>query len=123
MTRKPSNVFNSHDRGQILGKLYSIESLQLLRRLADWAYGSPSHLWISEDGVITDTLLSTQGVKQGDPLASFLFSLSMVDIYADAIKNSDVVLVAVQDGVCLLGDPSRVITAYRTLAGVSLTPV
>ena len=123
-----SNAFNSRDRGQILGKLYSIESLQLLWRLADWAYGSPSHLWISEDGVITDTLLSTQGVKQGDPLASFLFSLSLVDIYADAIKNSDVVLVAVQDDVCLLGDPSRVITAYRTLAwrlthsGLTLVP-
>ena len=61
-------------------------------------------------------------------MASFLFSLSMVDIYADAIRNTEVVLVAVQDDVCLLGDPNKLLTAYRKLAwrlthsGLKLVP-
>ena len=52
----------------------------------------------------------------------------MVDIYADAIRNTEVVLVAVQDDVCLLGDLNKLLTAYRKLAwrlthsGLKLVP-
>jgi len=109
------NAFNTRHRGQILDAVYANDKLQVLWRLVDWAYGRPSHLWVVDNGDIVDTILSTQGVKQGDSLASFLFSLSMAGIYSEIENASAARVVAVQDDVCLLGAAKDVIAGYRTL--------
>lgn len=95
--------------------MFKEEKLSPIWRLVDWAYGRPSPLWVSGDSGYAGTILSTQGVKQGDPLASFLFALSMVDIYARSAATGGVVAVAVQDDLCFLGDPEKVISAWRAL--------
>ena len=122
------NAFNSRDRGQILGAVYTNDKLQLLWRLVDWAYGRPSKLWVFEEGRITNSMESTQGVKQGDPLASFLFALSMSRLYSEAERASGATLVAVQDDVFLLGEVDKVVAGFKALkwglrgTGLSIEP-
>ena len=108
------NAFNSRNRSQILQEVYSNVKLQRIWNFVDWAYGQPSPLWIKDNGVIIETFPSSQGVRQGDPLASFLFALSMSKIYSDS-QLDGAKLIAVQDDVFYMGPPESVIKSFHAL--------
>ena len=57
-------------------------------------------------------LLSSEGVKQGDVLASLLFALSMKCLYSDCIKDLDSHAAAVMDDFYLFGPPGPTFTAF-----------
>jgi hypothetical protein len=68
-----ANAFNSIDRGHLASAL-RIHNPRLYRA-ARWAYGADSHLLMkSASGAVEPMLLSSQGVRQGDPLGPLLFS-------------------------------------------------
>jgi hypothetical protein len=68
-----ANAFNTMDRGHLATAL-SIHNPRLYRA-ARWAYGSDSPLLMrSESGRVEASLLSRQGVRQGDPLGPLFFS-------------------------------------------------
>src|ERR1700761_7256623 len=82
-----SNAFNTRSRSQILEKLFDTDSLAPLWRLAHWSYSSDSSLLLMDHGRIAAELSSSEGVKQGDVLASLLFALSMKEYYAESIQG------------------------------------
>jgi reverse transcriptase-like protein len=68
-----SNAFNTMDRRHLASALATYNPHLL--RAARWAYGSPSPLLMrSEAGQVETLLLSSQGVRQGDPLGPLFFS-------------------------------------------------
>jgi hypothetical protein len=65
-----------------------------------------------DHGRLAGEFLSSEGVRQGDVLASLLFALSMRDAYSSSIKDLDCQAVAVMDDFYLLGPPSQVLAAF-----------
>jgi len=82
-----TNAFNSRNRSQILSTLFDTPTLSPLWRLAQWAYGSPSDLLLMDHGRVAANYISSEGVRQGDVLASLLFALSMRNAYSSCIST------------------------------------
>jgi hypothetical protein len=81
--------------------------------LAHWSYGSDSAYGSRSccRGVV-----SSEGVKQGDVLASLLFALSMKNIYAESIEGLDCHSVAVMDDLYLVGPSGPTFSAFDRFA-------
>ena len=107
------NAFNTRKRHDILSELFMVPALAPLFRLAHWAYRSPSLLLVSRGGVPFGGILSAEGVKQGDVLASLLFALSVHSYYSQCIDGlPNLRAVAVVDDFYLVGAPDTVFTVF-----------
>ena len=107
------NAFNERKRGHILTELYKVQSLQPIWRIAHWAYKDVSELLLFDHGRYCETILSAEGVKQGDCLGSLLFAVSMQPIYRRCILGSgNVRCIAVADDLNLVGQASAVFKAF-----------
>ena len=76
------NAFNSVYRSAVFKELFAQPELESLFRISHFAYSHPTPLFVKQDG--TDELAlvwSANGVRQGDPLASLLFSLAARPVY------------------------------------------
>ena len=114
------NAFNTRKRSGILSTLFKHSQLGPIWRLSHWAYRSPSTLLGSYQGIISDPILSAEGVKQGDVLSSFLFSLSVHPGYCNSVNGlSQVTAVAAVDDFNLVGPIDEVFQAFDTLALVT----
>ena len=62
-----------------------------------------------------DTILSDEGVKQGDCLASFLFSNSVQPYHVDCMKGikEKITKVAIADDLNLIGSPQAVFVSKK----------
>jgi hypothetical protein len=117
-----SNAFNSCDRALLLRKLYATPALSSLFRIAHFAYSSPSALLLQRcDG---QSIQSSNGVRQGDPLACLLFCVYMRELYAELAAQADVTLYGFVDDLHIVGSPAEVVKALaalqRLLPAVSL---
>ena len=107
------NAFNERKREHILAELYKVQSLQPIWRIAQWAYKDVSELLLFDHGRYCETILSAEGVKQGDCLGSLLFAVSMQPLYRRCILGSgDVRCIAVADDLNLVGQASAVFKAF-----------
>jgi hypothetical protein len=118
-----SNAFNCCNRALLLERLYSTPELSALYSIADFAYSTPSTLLLERgDG---DSIQSSNGVRQGDPLSTLLFCLYMRDVYASVAAAADVTLYAFVDDLHVVGEPREVMKAFAALEtalpAVSLT--
>ena len=117
-----SNAFNSCDRAGVLRELYGTPQLGALFRLTHFAYSAPSQLLLQ--GCDGKAILSSTGVRQGDPLAPLLFCLYMRDVYRKVAEQADVTLYGFFDDLNLAGTPKKVMVALdalqRLLPSVSL---
>lgn len=73
-----ANGFNSRDRGQVLTALYHNAALSPLFSLVDFAYHTASDLLFTDTNQFS-IIRSEQGLRQGDVLATLLYSLSVSD--------------------------------------------
>jgi hypothetical protein len=83
------NAFNTIDRAAILRALYSSPELDACWRTVAFGYGKASQLLMRCDDSTPDSeafIESRTGVRQGDPLAAYLFSLGMHPIYEELSK-------------------------------------
>ena len=82
------NAFNTRSRVKMATTLFNEQKTHPIWRIFHWAYDEPSQLNIfHQNGAYLGTILSQEGVRQGDILASFIFSLSMQPAYE---KISDI---------------------------------
>jgi hypothetical protein len=108
-----SNAFNSCDRAAMLRKLYATPQLAPLYRIADFGYSAPSQLLLQRCNGLS--IQSTNGVRQGDPLACLLFCIYMKDVYEAVASRANVVLYAYVDDLHIVGAPAEVMKALTAL--------
>jgi hypothetical protein len=109
------NAFNSWCRSQmwqpLLDKFPSIYSLVKLM------YGDASSVLFHDPGSGLCEILNSVGCKQGCSLGSFLFSLAIHRFLSQLQEEfPDLLVIAYCDDVHLVGEPSRVLEAYRRWA-------
>jgi hypothetical protein len=111
------NAFNSIDRAAVLNAVYSDPELAQCWKLVSFAYGSPSLLLMNcNDSIPNDEAFvsSETGVRQGDPLAAFLFSLAMHKVY-DAIAKKSRGVYAFIDDANAVGTMEECWSVWRSL--------
>lgn len=107
------NAFNLRSRARALVKLLSNPALQGLWRFTFMAYGAPADLLVlGEDEKVQWCLRSLEGVRQGDPLALFLFSLSLQDSFALAESVQGVSAAAIADDLEIVGPVDSAFEAF-----------
>ena len=107
------NAFNSLHRSTMLAELFKAKEFQSIWRFADWAYRMPSLLLApGADGTIQFGVWSQQGVRQGDPLGSHLFSCAIHPTLILA-EGSGAKILAFLDDINTIGTPQQL---HETIA-------
>lgn len=96
------NAFNTTRRSNLFSSLKKYAPT--LVRPASWAHNSPTPLFVHSEGA-THTLWSADGVRQGDPLAALLFSISMRQTleHLHARLGPNYLIFAYLDDIVILG--------------------
>jgi len=126
------NAFNSLSRAFMLKSLFAIPEFRPIYSLVHWAYRSPSDLLVLKGGRVLYTLRSSRGVRQGDPLGSLLFAISMLVPYAkisSSLPGSPPPVAIIDDLNLISRDPQTLLKAYDVAkqvleaAGLRLQPL
>ena len=108
-----ANAFNTCDRARVLRELYSTPQLSTMYRMADFGYAVPSDLLLQRcEG---QSITSSNGVRQGDPLSAVLFCLYMQPILAQVSQQAAVQVYAFFDDINVVGTPDQVMKALSLL--------
>lgn len=118
-----SNAFNTRQRAAIAEQLYNEPITKPIWRMFQFAYArceSPLIVY-GRGGRCEHVQPSAEGVRQGDPLASLLFAVSMDQLYANAraaVPPGAVECVAVLDDATFVGRPEHATRAMEAFMGV-----
>jgi hypothetical protein len=110
-----TNAFNTRSRADIITTTLNNKICSPIHSILHWSYAQPSNLHVfNRDGSLIRSFLSQQGVRQGDPLASLAFSLSVQSFYEAAVdvQPGRVLGVAVADDFYLVGNADDALQAY-----------
>jgi len=124
------NAFNTRRRSVMASALYSHPCTRPLWALFRFAYGAPSPLlYYGADRKLIECVPSAEGVRQGDPLGSFVFALSVQPLYeAVAAVRGVALAVAVHDDLTITGTIEGItralalVTAHCESTGAQLSP-
>ena len=124
------NAFNCIDRAAIAHAILDHPQLHVLWHFFSWSYSEPSDLLVYDgDGALAATVQSLQGVKQGDPVASLLFALTVQTAFTAAVEGlPDVTATAYLDDLQIVGAPDSAMIAFDRLLhslpslGLSVNP-
>jgi hypothetical protein len=105
-----SNGFGDVYRRKALAKVYSIDALKPLWRVASFSYRESSPLFCKQRGKVTFSLDSRRGVRQGDPLGPLLFALGVMDLFSGAREAGSTVEAGVRTDAPAYLDDLHLIT-------------
>ncbi len=80
-----ANAFNTINRAAVMKAVFDDRDLEPCWRMLSFAYGQATLLMMECDSDVADAdafILSQNGVRQGDPMSSLLFSLAMHTVYS-----------------------------------------
>ena len=104
----------------VLESLFRRPELAFLWRLVHFLYSQPSLLFLFDGTMVVDTILSREGVRQGDVLGPLLFCLGVHDLYSECLRVSGAQGVAIADDLTLVGKPEQVCKAFAWIADHSV---
>ena len=117
-----ANAFNSINRAAVLDTVYENETLSPLWNTVNFAYGRSTKLWTRDADIeqhFSHTITSNQGVRQGDPLSSLLFSLAIHRLLESIESKHQVKVRAYLDDVVIVGKPTACASALTDLMNQS----
>jgi ribonuclease HI len=112
------NAFNERKRHIIAQALFSAPSTSKIWRFFALAYGGHdgSQMGIYQRGELIYKFINNEGVKQGCPLAAFLYALSVQKLYEKCIDGiPDLQAYAIADDFTIIGPSSSIIKALDRL--------
>jgi len=111
------NAFNERQRHVLAQALFTAPSTSRLWKFFFMAYGGEgTYMGVYQRGRLILHFLNSQGVKQGCPIASFLYALSVQHLYERCVCDTpDVEAYAVADDLTLIGPALSVLRALNTL--------
>ena len=102
------NAFNSVDRRAIREEI--IKHFPSMISFFDWTYGSSTKLYDDKGNYLFD---SRCGVKQGDSMSAFWFSLATLPILKSASKRfRNTTILAIMDDVNIMGIDEDVLECF-----------
>ena len=107
------NAFNTAKRSLVLKAIFAQPSLKHIWRFVHMCYSQPSLLFLFVNGDLLSTLLSSEGLRQGDVLGSLLFCIAVRQFYIDAVRKSGAQGVAICDDLTIVGPPEQVVLAFQ----------
>lgn len=111
------NAFNSVSRTAILQQVH--ERVPSLSHWAEFAYGTPSLLYVDGADPTSHPISSSNGVKQGDPLGPLLFALALHPVLEElSVLHEECSLVAYADDITLQGSQEGVQHVFRHMQEV-----
>jgi len=104
------NAFNEISRSEMIKAVMTMEWLRPIRAFVKMSYGSTTPILMPDaDGIyrIINDLISSQGVRQGDPLASLLFACAFQKavIKLQLAGGDSARIVAYHDDTIIVGTP------------------
>jgi hypothetical protein len=75
------NAFNTVKRHEVAAAVYREAECRHMHRFFDWSYGQPTPLILYDHADIQAVIMSEEGLRQGDPFASFGFALTVQPMY------------------------------------------
>ena len=109
-----SNAFNTANRQKMMDEL-AIHYPMLLPFFWNW-YGYPAPLWYFRENGLPFTIMSLEGIQQGDPAGPFLFSLGLRPTLLNIQSQQPEGLVAAYLDDISLGAPIDKIGEFTTVA-------
>ena len=110
-----ANAFNTCSRAHIFDTMNNNTITHPPLRMFHWSHSSPSNVLVydHDNGNIAAVIPSAAGTKQGDPLASFGYNLSMQPTYS-AVQSHvpQVTLVAIHDDLTIVGPLQHAMKAF-----------
>src|SRR4030095_13697528 len=97
----------------LLTTLYSLPQLALIWRIVTFAYATRSPLML--DGCPGQYLVSSYGVRQGDPLRSLLSCVYLKESLSAVPAHAQVQPYACMDHLHIVGEPEQVMQALDRL--------
>jgi hypothetical protein len=109
-------AFQTRCRSSIATSVFNQPILSHINRLFHWAYSQPSDLLIfSPDGSLYDSVLSSNGVRQGDVLASIAFAVSVQQLFSSSLSPNSLGL-AIIDDFSIVAPSSLALQSFSQLA-------
>jgi Reverse transcriptase (RNA-dependent DNA polymerase) len=97
----------------MLRELYSTPQLSPLYRMVNFAYSTPSVLLLERaEG---KSILSRNGVRQGDPLSALLFCVYIREVLTKVAECAEVQLYGFFDDLNVVGTPGEALKAFDAL--------
>lgn len=107
------NAFNSANRSRMWTTLLGDSRTEPIWRMFHWAYSVASPLLVYDRHNLRAVLQSSEGVRQGDPFAAFVFAFFVQPLYEAAIAGMpECHAVSIQDDLTLIGPQQAVFAAF-----------
>jgi hypothetical protein len=115
------NAFNTINRSKVWSALLDNSRTAPILRAFYWQYAEPSSLLIYERGQLAEggELISSNGVRQGDPFSAFAFAFCMQNLYERALEAAAPVPseracngISIQDDFTIIGPAEQVMRCY-----------
>ena len=107
-----TNAFNCVDRKHMLESFFQRPELRPAWRLIHFSYSKHARLFLrGSAGALSAQIMSSQGVRQGDPLGSLAFAVALQPILLGTLSKFPIKIVAVHDDTTFAGSPESVVDA------------